>query len=255
MPPYLCSPPAPLPHPGTVLFGPQQGEGAEPSPQVSCFSGEASRGLAGRDFPASCLVRRREPTGKCDYSRELTLWQQWCREAGGLRRARGEEGKTWETIAAGRGGLWADLDPRPQPCSPDPSRTPGTGPWGLQEGWGQRREGMEKQGKEARSGSEMPNQGLHEQGCHGGHTYTPHAALSTPRNPHTQDNQARAHGAGQTLKTDSWMGLDVRSPALCPHRSPLLPEYAHSLPDNSGHCWATLSLRKCFLLLNWNLPP
>lgn len=29
-------------------------------------------------------------------------------------------------------GLWAGLDPREQPCSPNPSRIPGTGPWGLQ---------------------------------------------------------------------------------------------------------------------------
>ena len=70
----------------------------------------------------------------------------------GLRRGRGEEGKTWETIAGGCGEAEArtarhgrhsrglrsavdprsDLDPREQPCSPDPSRIPGTGPWGLQ---------------------------------------------------------------------------------------------------------------------------
>lgn len=63
---------------------------------------------------------------------------------------------------------------------------------------------MEKQGKEERSGSEMPSQGLHEQGCHGGHTYTHPTLLSPPyATPHTQDNQARAHGAGKTLKTDS----------------------------------------------------
>lgn len=43
---------------------------------------------------------------------------------------------------------------------------------------------MEKQGKEERSGSEMPSQGLHEQGCHGGHTYI-HPTLLSPMPPYT----------------------------------------------------------------------
>ena len=43
---------------------------------------------------------------------------------------------------------------------------------------------MEKQDKEERSGSDMPSQCLHEQGCHGGHTYT-HPTLLSPMPPHT----------------------------------------------------------------------
>lgn len=61
----------PVPLRNSIVWAPAR-RGAGPSSQDSCFSGEASWGLAGQGFPASRLARR-EPTGKCDYSRELTL--------------------------------------------------------------------------------------------------------------------------------------------------------------------------------------
>lgn len=156
-------------------------------------------------------------------------------------------GKTWETITGAEEGCGLTWTPREQLPAPLTLKDSRDWPLGTPEGWGQRGEGMEKQGKEERSGSEMPSQGLHEQGCHGGHTYTHPTLPSTLCHPTHSGQSGQSPWSWedpQNIPEWGWMYNLLLS--LCPNRSPPLLEYTPLLPGNSAIAELLLSLRKRF---------